>query len=325
MLDVDELPEKPNVNTFNSVLSGLIGGLAGLAVGHPFDTGLFYSYQHVVVVHTHALFLVKVRLQSRELSSRYKGTFNCFVSTIKQEKFIGLYKGMVGVGAINALVFGSYTYLMQLQAQSQGIPYDETAQNAPLQHVFLAGMGSGVISSFVTCPMELAKVQLQNQTTNTTAIKGPLDCLHKMYLTGGLRYCFKGMVPTMLRELSFGPYFLTYEIVTRSLAKPNQELSGPRVILAGGVAGIAAWCSTYFADVVKTRIQSEPHRYKGFIDCMKCSYYEEGWRIFFKGLTPTILRAFPSNAATFAAYTWTMNLFLSKETITRRTYEEAIL
>ncbi|CEI92814.1 hypothetical protein RMCBS344292_07064 [Rhizopus microsporus] len=233
MLDVDELPEKPNVNTFNSVLAGLIGGLAGLAVGHPFDT-------------------VKVRLQSRELSSRYKGTFNCFVSTIKQEKFIGLYKGMaspaVGVGAINALVFGSYTYLMQLQAQSQGISYDETAQNAPLQHVFLAGMGSGVISSFVTCPMELAKVQLQNQTTNTTAIKGPLDCLHKMYLTGGLRYCFKGMVPTMLRELSFGPYFLTYEIVTRSLAKPNQELSGPRVILAGGVAGIAAWCSTYFAD-----------------------------------------------------------------------------
>lgn len=77
--------------------------------------------------------------------------------------------------------------------------------------------------------------------------------------------------------------------------------------------------------MVKTRIQSEPHRYKGFIDCMKCSYYEEGWRIFFKGLTPTILRAFPSNAATFAAYTWTMNLFLSKETITRRTYEEAIL
>jgi solute carrier family 25 carnitine/acylcarnitine transporter 20/29 len=50
------------------------------------------------------------------------------------------------VGAINALVFGSYTYLMQLQAQSQGISYDETTQNAPLQHVFLAGMGSGVIS-----------------------------------------------------------------------------------------------------------------------------------------------------------------------------------
>ncbi|KAG1146390.1 hypothetical protein G6F36_015038 [Rhizopus arrhizus] len=87
MLDNDELPERPNVQTLNSVLSGLIGGLAGLAVGHPF---------------------VKVRLQSRELASRYKGTLNCFISTIKQEKLIGLYKGMaspaVGVGAVNALL-----------------------------------------------------------------------------------------------------------------------------------------------------------------------------------------------------------------------------
>ncbi|KAG0745065.1 hypothetical protein G6F57_000705 [Rhizopus arrhizus] len=305
MLDNDELPERPNVQTLNSVLSGLIGGLAGLAVGHPF---------------------VKVRLQSRELASRYKGTLNCFISTIKQEKFIGLYKGMaspaVGVGAVNALVFGTYTYFMQHQARLKGTPYDESS--APLQHVFLAGMGSGIVSSFVTCPMELAKVQLQNQTS--TVIKGPLDCLHKMYITGGLRYCFKGMTPTMLRELSFGPYFVTYEIISRQLHKKGQELSGPCVILAGGTAGIAAWCSTYFADVVKTRIQSEPHRYKGLIDCMKRSYYEEGWRIFFKGLTPTILRAFPSNAATFAAYTWVMNVFQSSHVLTqKRTYEEAIL
>lgn len=72
---------------------------------------------------------------------------------------------------------------------------------------------------------------------------------------------------------------------------------------------------------MKTRIQSEPQRYKGMIDCLKRSYYEEGWRIFFKGLTPTIVRAFPSNAATFAAYTWTMNTFqLNKES-----YKEAIL
>ncbi|KAG1219509.1 hypothetical protein G6F35_007431 [Rhizopus arrhizus] len=224
----------------------------------------------------------------------------------------------IGVGAVNALVFGSYTHLMQYQAQLYDTVYDESTQNAPLQHVFLAGMGAGIISSFVTCPMELVKVQLQNQTSVT---KGPLNCLKKMYITGGIRYCFKGMVPTMIRELSFGPYFLTYEILSRSLKDQSHELSGPKVILAGGTAGIFAWCSTYFADVVKTRIQSEPQRYKGMIDCLKRSYYEEGWRIFFKGLTPTIVRAFPSNAATFAAYTWTMNTFqLNKES-----YKEAIL
>ncbi|KAF1797438.1 mitochondrial carrier domain-containing protein [Mucor lusitanicus] len=305
MLDVDEIPEKPNVNTLDSVLSGLVGGLAGLAVGHPFDT-------------------VKVRLQSRELASRYKGTWNCFVTTIKQEKFVGLYKGMaspaVGVAGVNALVFGSYTSLMQYQQEYDKNSSSSSEQLPPLRHVLFAGMGAGVITSFVTCPMELVKVQLQNQT-QATAIKGPIDCLKSLYATGGIRYCFKGMLPTTLRELSFGPYFLTYEFICRamttsdpdSINNSTYELSGPKVILAGGSAGIVAWCSTYFADVVKTRIQSEPERYKGFVDCIKSSYRNEGWRIFFRGLTPTILRAFPSNAATFAAYTWTMKLCQSSQ------------
>ncbi|KAG2192736.1 hypothetical protein INT46_000072 [Mucor plumbeus] len=277
---------------------------------------------------------VKVRLQSRELASRYKGTWNCFVTTVKQEKFIGLYKGMVGVAGVNALVFGSYTWLMQYQEKYESKDTTIVSEKLPpLRHVLLAGMGAGIITSFVTCPMELVKVQLQNQTQKTS-IKGPIDCLNKLYATGGLRYCFKGMLPTTLRELSFGPYFLTYEFICRIMAKsdPNSvnndiyELSGPKIILAGGSAGIVAWCSTYFADVVKTRIQSEPERYKGFVDCIKSSYRNEGWRIFFRGLTPTILRAFPSNAATFAAYTWTMKLCQSSQLTTVKQHNnDAIL
>lgn len=50
------------------------------------------------------------------------------------------------MGAVNALVFGTYTYFMQHQAQLKGIPYDESS--APLQHVFLAGMGSGIVSRY---------------------------------------------------------------------------------------------------------------------------------------------------------------------------------
>jgi solute carrier family 25 carnitine/acylcarnitine transporter 20/29 len=102
--------------------------------------------------------------------------------------------------------------------------------------------------------MELVKVQLQNQTKETS-IKGPIDCLRNLYATGGIRYCFKGMIPTTLRELSFGPYFLSYEFICRTMTQMDPksrndatyELTGPKVILAGGSAGIVAWCSTYFA------------------------------------------------------------------------------
>ncbi|KAI8082771.1 mitochondrial carrier domain-containing protein [Halteromyces radiatus] len=287
MLDIDEIPaEHLQTQTIPSFFSGLVGGLAGLIVGHPF---------------------VKVRLQSRELASKYKGTWHCFITIIRQEK--------AGVAGVNALVFGSHSYFMTLQAK-QRIQMDQLdtspPSTPPLRDTFFAGLGAGLITSLVTCPMELAKVQLQNQTTNT--IKGPIDCLIKLYTTGGIRMCFTGLTSTALRELSFGPYFLVYASIHQVLSSGSQEQDDQnpmKVIMAGGVAGIGAWCSTYAADVVKTRIQSEPHRYKSTLDCFKQCYKEEGWRVFFRGLSPTIVRAFPSNAATFMAYTWAMAGFAS--------------
>lgn len=136
--------------------------------------------------------------------------------------------------------------------------------NMALSYLERAFLITRLFDSFVTCPMELVKVQLQNQT-QATAIKGPIDCLKSLYATGGIRYCFKGMLPTTLRELSFGPYFLTYEFICRamttsdpdSINNSTYELSGPKVILAGGSAGIVAWCSTYFAGKCEFLLQSQ--------------------------------------------------------------------
>ncbi|KAG2175653.1 hypothetical protein INT43_001300 [Umbelopsis isabellina] len=302
------------MSTWAHFYAGTIAGLAGLSVGHPFDT-------------------VKVRLQSRELAARYNGTWNCLVTIVKQEKFLGLYKGMTspaaGVAAINALVFGAYGYFIEFQQRHSILPSKHDATQPSLSNVFIAGMAAGTVTSFVTGPMELVKIQLQNQTHITTNINraspaaipkftGPIDCLMKIYRRGGIRACYAGLTPTVLREISFGPYFVTFEVISRLLRSlqpgPNhhgadEDLTGWQVVLAGGSAGIMAWCSTYAADVLKTRIQSEPTRYRGVIDCARQCYREEGWRIFFRGLNATIVRAFPSNAATFVAYTWTMKLF----------------
>jgi solute carrier family 25 carnitine/acylcarnitine transporter 20/29 len=43
-------------------------------------------------------------------------------------------------------------------------------------------------------------------------------------------------------------------------------------------------------------------RYKGVFDCAHKIYSELGIRGFFRGFGPTMLRAFPANAATFLAY-----------------------
>uniref|UniRef100_T1HQQ0 Uncharacterized protein n=1 Tax=Rhodnius prolixus TaxID=13249 RepID=T1HQQ0_RHOPR len=58
-------------------------------------------------------------------------------------------------------------------------------------------------------------------------------------------------------------------------------------------------------DVVKSRMQADNlsnPKYKGVVDCLLKSYQEEGRSIFMKGMWVTVLRAFPTNATTFAVF-----------------------
>ncbi|XP_032804030.1 mitochondrial basic amino acids transporter [Petromyzon marinus] len=274
--------------------AGCLGGAAGVVVGHPFDT-------------------VKVRLQVQSVEKpRYRGTYHCFSSIVKQESAMGLYKGigspMMGLTFINAIVFGV-----------QGNAMRRLGQDSP-RNQFLAGSAAGVIQCVIACPMELAKTRMQLQGTgekgtkkSSRLYKSTLDCLRKIYQREGVRGINRGMVCTLLRETpAFGFYFLTYDVLTRHLGcEPDDPSLIPKLLFAGGMSGIASWLSTYPFDVVKSRLQADgvggESRYAGITDCFRQSYRQEGWRMFTRGLVSTLLRAFPVNAATFA----TVTLFLS--------------
>ncbi|XP_041132696.1 mitochondrial basic amino acids transporter [Polyodon spathula] len=272
-------------------VAGCLGGAVGVLVGHPFDT-------------------VKVRLQVQNVDKPlYRGTFHCFQSIVRQESVLGLYKGigspMMGLTFINAIVFGV-----------QGNVMRQLGQDSPLNH-FLAGSAAGTIQCIICCPMELAKTRMQMQGTGEYKskrkhYKNSLDCLVRIYRKEGVRGINRGMLTTLARETpAFGFYFLTYDCLTRSLGcEPDDPYIIPKLLFAGGMSGTASWLSTYPVDVIKSRLQADGvggvPQYNGILDCVQQSYRKEGWRVFTRGLTSTLLRAFPVNAATFA----TVTLFL---------------
>jgi len=158
-----------------------------------------------------------------------------------------LYKGLTsplaGVAIVNACLFGVYGFLLSNQLkQPDDIP--------TIGQIFWAGAGSGAINTIVSCPVELAKIRLQMQKEATTQhrYRGSLDCLRQIYGKGGLRACFLGFNSTIIREVpSYGAYFASYEAFCRAFAENGDvaSLSGPRLMVAGGLAGIAGWISTY--------------------------------------------------------------------------------
>jgi len=268
--------------------------------GHPFDT-------------------VKVRLQTQSsLNPVYKNTLDCFAQIIRKESTLGLYKGMSSplycLSFINALIFG-------LQANLSRIMDDDKSYRS----ICLSGMIAGGLQTLICSPMELIKTHLQMQgigekrelfkLSKTTLYKSAFDCVKKIYSKRGLSGLYRGFTITLVRELpAFGLYFTSFKYICENYSSTGDE-STMRVwelLVAGGLAGTIGWIVTYPIDVIKTRYQSDgtgiaKYKYKSIEDCFSKSLAQDGPRVFVRGLLPTILRAFPTNAATFA----TVSLFNS--------------
>jgi len=309
-------------------LAGCAGGIAGVIVGYPLDT-------------------IKVHLQTQDVNNpKYRGTWHCFSSILKKESAWGFYKGMTsplaGVAIVNAILFGVYGN-MQRMLPPQWSPY----MNVFLAGAS-AGMVQSVICSpmeLAKTRMQLqedetsskSKSHIKNNhhsftdsNSHTTALKSsrlptmpvtqiyknPLDCLMKIHHAEGMKGVYRGYGITLTREIpAFGIYFVSYEWFCQLLRgeKSEAEMGAVPILLAGGFSGVCSWVLTYPIDVVKSRVQTDgflgPKKYKGTIDCFVQSYRTEGFNAFTRGLTSTIIRAFPTNAATFLVVSMTFKIF----------------
>lgn len=260
-------------------------GCTGLIVGHPFDT-------------------IKVHMQTQDVKNpQYRGAFHCMQSLMAKESFRGLYRGMsspmMGVSAINAIVFGVYGNMQRMSSN----PHSYTSH-------FVAGSVAGLVQSVICSPMELAKSRLQVQLDKigATKFKGPAQCLSYIYQCEGFRGVFRGLGATAMRDVpGFATYFVSYEYLMQLKNNPGIAYT----LFAGGTAGAISWVLTIPIDVIKSRLQvdgmTDGHRiYHGMLDCFRKSYQAEGSAFLTRGLSSTLLRAFPMNAVCFLVVSMTL-------------------
>lgn len=227
---------------------------------------------------------------------------------------------LIGVGLINALLFGIYGQTIRsLQSLS---PDPSPDGRSPLSHVFVAGCVAGLANTIISCPLELGKIQMQNQgvrgpgggAVTHSLDRGPIGVLRRIYLQRGIAGCFRGITPTILRETpSYGVYFASYDALCAALTRPGESVDAlppGRLLFAGGISGMLGWISTYPTDVIKTKMQSAGGlHYKTTWQCAVGIYRAEGVAVFGRGLVATLVRAFPTNAATLLTYTLAMRFF----------------
>ncbi|KAG2028087.1 hypothetical protein GB937_000540 [Aspergillus fischeri] len=285
------------LRTLKDLAAGAAGGIAQVLLGQPFD-------------------IVKVRLQT---TSEYKSALDCATRIFKNEGPLAFYKGtltpLVGIGACVSVQFGAFhearRRLEELNKKKYADPTLSYGQ------YYLAGSFAGLTNSALSGPIEHVRIRLQTQPHGEGRLyTGPLDCIRKLVSQGGvLRGLYRGQNVTYLREAqAYGTWFLTFEYLMNQDAKRNnikrEEISSIKVATYGGLAGEVLWLSSYPFDVVKSKMQCDgfgaQQQYKSMTDCFKKTFAAEGFGGFWKGLGPTLLRAMPVSAGTFAVVELTM-------------------
>ena len=171
----------------------------------------------------------------------------------------------------------------------------------------------------VTSPTELIKIQQQSIITPPGGVAPTIqDVARNIWQQRGIRGLFRGIGPTAIRETGYGAYFGIYEgtlmllsprsppvpdaaaldhsSLRQEAAAAKMRYSYPSLLLAGGLAGVASWIVTFPFDVIKTRVQSTistatDNPYRSILSTVINSYRQEGIRVFFHGLTPTLIRS----------------------------------
>ncbi|KAI1441589.1 mitochondrial carrier [Annulohypoxylon stygium] len=287
------------LDTAKDLFAGAAGGIAQVLIGQPFD-------------------IVKVRLQT---STAYNSALDAASSIYAKEGALAFYKGtltpLLGIGACVSIQFGAFGWARRAFEASNASAHPKGSKELGYGQYFAAGAFAGVANSVISGPIEHVRIRLQTQPHGAQRLySGPLDCVRKLSAHEGvLKGLYRGEAVTIWREaFAYGTWFLTFEYLMNLDAARNKvqrsEVPAYKVAFYGGLAGEALWLASYPFDVVKSKMQTDGFgkgmKYKTMRDCFGQTWAKEGARGFWKGIGPTLLRAMPVSAGTFAVVEATM-------------------
>ena len=218
---------------------------------------------------------------------------------------------MIGQAIIKAILFATNELTLSWLAMHS------TIQSIVVK-MTISGILSGLVSSFVTSPIEMVKIRMQAQNKHASKKnddeKNPpliynneIDCARWIIRNEGLMFLFThGLWITIIREIpSFAIYFVVYGWLARSSAALH--LGGHAApLLFGAIAGWAMWIPTYPIDIVKTLEQVQTiEKGNEMLTWRKITaklYKSGGSKVFFEGLEPKLARAAIKHAVTFWCY-----------------------
>ena len=310
------------LQTAKDLFAGAAGGIAQVLIGMMMKCGKMLQTRMLTDSPGQPFDIVKVRLQT---TTAYPSALSAAASIWRNEGPLAFYKGtltpLLGIGACVSVQFGGFHFARRwFEARNRS---GSAAPDLSYGQYYLAGAFAGIANTPLSAPIEHVRIRLQTQPHGAERLySGPLDCVRRLVaptasgggggVGGGL---YRGTSVTLLREAqAYGVWFLVYEYLMNADARRNgyarRDVPTWKLAFYGGCAGEALWLASYPFDVVKSKMQTDgfgqQQRYRSMRDCFAQTWRAEGARGFWRGIGPTLLRAMPVSAGTFAVAEMTM-------------------
>ncbi|KAJ2798722.1 Pyrimidine nucleotide transporter, mitochondrial [Coemansia guatemalensis] len=233
--------------------------------------------------------------------------------------FAGLGPALVGIVPSRAIQFFTYANGKQVLSQWNG------GKESPLIHLSAAAIAA-VVTTTATSPIWMVKTRMQ---VSKGKYHSSISCLRTIIEKEGLFGLYKGTSAAYLGASESAIQWVIYEQLKRALGTRTASPYGKTMsdwfeyFGAAAVSKLLASVITYPHEVLRTRLRQPPDdrgvvKYKGLVNSTKIIFAEEGFRGFYGGLTPHLLRTVPNASIMFLAYELVVYYFGSTKTLSKR-------
>ena len=249
---------------------------------------------------------VKMMVQGEAQTKRYSSFANCIYKVAKDEGLRSFFKGL-SAGLQRQIIFAGirigYYPIVRDKLTSEKNPL-----NIPLHTRMLAALITGTIGIIIASPTDVVKIRLQadgRKSVDERRYSGSIDAYKKIIKTSGFKGLYSGLLPNIYRNGSMNCFELSSYDSLKSYGIKKFNINPDSKIYhmsCGSIAGIIAISLASPIDVAKTRIMNDSsNKYNGFLSCLKKSYQQEGFKVFYSGYIPNVFRVGSWNAVCFLA------------------------
>ncbi|XP_004693552.1 PREDICTED: mitochondrial thiamine pyrophosphate carrier [Condylura cristata] len=312
MVGYDPKADGRNISSLEVVAAGSVSGLVTRALISPLDV-IKIRFQ-----------LQIERLSQSDPSAKYHGILQACRQILREEGPAAFWKGhvpaqllSVGYGAVQFLSFELLTELAH-RAHTGG------ARQFSVH--FVCGGLSACAATLAVHPVDVLRTRFAAQG-EPKVYPSLRVAVVTMCRTEGPTVFYRGLAPTLMAIFPYAGFqFSFYSSLKQAYewvlpAEGQGQTNGYlKNLLCGSGAGVISKTLTYPLDLIKKRLQvggfeqaratfGQVRSYRGLLDCARQVLQEEGALGFFKGLSPSLLKAALSTGLVFFWYEFFCNLF----------------